>query len=83
MEGVKYEEEIFALKERLSSVKKKIRVKINVLTKNSLIELCSAKPKVLHLMCHGSYNKRGMFLVTEDNLAKLHPMYPKKIKKVI
>ena len=57
LEGVKYEEEIVSLKERLSRVKKRITMKITVLTKDSLIDLCSEKPKVLHLMCHGSYEK--------------------------
>lgn len=78
---VNYEEECSKVLEILKRKEKRIKVQFEIATISQLMNVLSLSPRVLHIMCHGSYNKekKQFYLAFEENRA-LSELYSENLK---
>ena len=80
-EPVDYEEECSKVIDILRKKEKKINVYFEIATVRHLVNVLSLSPKVLHIICHGDFNKarNEFFLCFEEN-GELSELYSKDLK---
>ena len=57
-EPVDFEAEIRKLKEMLHDLEQEVLMRVEIATSENLEKLINKSPSILHLICHGDYNKK-------------------------
>lgn len=84
-DAVDYEEECSKIYEVLDSKQMKIDLIIEIATRANLISVLSKKPRILHIICHGEYDrkKKQFYLCFENNEGELDPFYASDLKEIM
>ena len=79
---VDYAGEVNTILKILSSTKKEMQARIECATGDHLAKFLKERPKVLHISCHGDYDKdkEEFFLEFENHKAELYKLTPSVIR---
>lgn len=81
---VDYVGECSAILKMLTTHKKKMNIHIECATADKLTKLINKKPKILHISCHGDFDKdlKDYFLEFENHSAELYKLTPEVIRRI-
>ena len=84
-DAVDYEEECNKIYETLESKQLKIHLAIEIASRDSLIKVLSRNPVILHILCHGEYDKtrKKFFLCFENAQGELDPFYADDLRDIL
>ena len=83
---INFEKELQNLEKIFSESGKKIKARFEVANLYNISSMLAKKPKILHITCHGSYekeNKNNFYLHFEDSLGKLDKFDIEKLQNLL
>jgi len=83
-EPVDFEEECNKLIEIFRSKDRRCNVYFEIATLEHLVNVLSLNPTILHIICHGEYNKqRGQFYLCFEDNGELREVYSENLKGIL
>ena len=84
-DAVNYEEECNKIYETLESKELKIHLAIEIASRENLIKVLSRNPVILHILCHGEYDKtrKKFYLCFENAQGELDPFYADDLRTIL
>ena len=84
-DAVEYEEECNKIYETLERKELKISLAIEIASRENLIKVLSRDPVILHILCHGEYDKdrKQFYLCFETSDGELDPFYADDLRTIL